>query len=194
MIILDRFSRFVIVKNSDMLDAHTTIHLLLEVFMEHGIPNKIRCDRGSNFTSLYFAYFCSDLGISLSFSSSYHHQSVPAECSVRTVKNIMKKCHETGTPWHLGSLEYLCTPLDEKTPSLSSLLGRQYKGLCPIFNHTKSGEGVMENLINRRLNEKLHRDRRSHTLEDIPTASTAAVLDHRSNTWILGHVLDRTDR
>ena len=57
--------------------------------MEHRIPNKIRCDHGSNFTSLDFASFCLDLGISLSFSGSYHHQSVPAECSVRTVKNIL---------------------------------------------------------------------------------------------------------
>ena len=167
---------------------------MLEVFTECGIPNKIRCDRGSNFTSLDFASFCSDLGISLSFSSSNHHQSVPAECSVKTVKKIMKKCHETGTPWRLGLLEYLCTPLDEKTPSPSSLLSRQFKGLCPIFSHTNSGEGVLENLINRRLNEKLHHDRRSCTLEDIPTGSTAAVLDHRSNTWTVGHILDRTDR
>ena len=30
LIILDHFSRFVIVKNSDKLDSHTTIHLLLE--------------------------------------------------------------------------------------------------------------------------------------------------------------------
>ena len=109
LIILDHFSRIVIVKNSDKLDSHTTIHLLLEVFMEHRIPNKIRCDHGSNFISLDFALFCSDLGISLCFSSYYHHQSVPVEYSVRTVKN-MKKCHETGTPLHLGLLEYLCTP------------------------------------------------------------------------------------
>ena len=76
LIILDYFSRFFIVKNSDKLDSHTTIHPMLEVFMEHRIPNKIRCDHGSNFTSLDFASFCSDLGISLSFSSSYHHQSI----------------------------------------------------------------------------------------------------------------------
>ena len=106
----------------------------------------------------------------------------------------MKKCHETGTPWRLGLLEYLCTSLDEKTPSPSSLLSRQFKGLCPIFSHTNSGEGVLENLINRWLSEKLHHDRRSRTLQDIPTGSTAAVLDHRSNTWTVGHILDRTDR
>ena len=66
-------------------------------------------------------------------------------------------------------------------PHLACLVDR-FKGLCPIFNHTNSGEGVLENLINRRLSEKLHHDRRCHTLEDIPTGSTAAVLDHRSNT------------
>ena len=31
-------------------------------------------------------------------------------------------------------------------------------------------------------------------LEDIPTGSTAAVLDHHSNTWTVGHVLDRNER
>ena len=125
LIILDRFSHFVVVKSLDRIDTATTIRLLLEVFAEHGLPQKIRCNRGTNFTSLDFTNFCSDLGITLSFSSSYHHQSVPAERSVHTVKNIMKKRHETGTLWHLGLLEYLCTPLDEKTPSPSNLIDHQ---------------------------------------------------------------------
>ena len=149
LIILDCFSHFVVVKSSDRIDNATAIKLLLELFVEHGIPNKIRCDRGSNFTSI-------DLSITLSLSSSYHHQSVPAERSVRTVKNIMKKCHETGTPWHLGLLEYLCTPVDYKTPSPSSLIGHQFKGLCPTFSSLQeSQEGTLEHLIERGLREKL---------------------------------------
>ena len=31
-------------------------------------------------------------------------------------------------------------------------------------------------------------------LADIPAGSTAAVLDHRSNTWAVGHILDRSNR
>ena len=61
-IILDHFSHFVVVKSSDRIDTATTIRLLLEVFSEHGLPQKIRCDRGTNFTSLDFTNFCSDLG------------------------------------------------------------------------------------------------------------------------------------
>ena len=132
----------IISKSSDKIDTATTIRLLLEVFAEHGFPHKIKCNRGSTFTSIDFTNFCSDLGITLSFSSSYHHQSVPAECSVCTVKNIMKKCHETHSPWHLGLLEYLCTPLDDKTPSPSSLIGCQFKGLCPLLVPCKNHKRV----------------------------------------------------
>ena len=194
LMILDHFSHCVVVRSSDRIDTATTIKLLLEVFAEHGIPNKIRCDRGSNVTLIDFTSFYSDLGITLSSSSSYHHQSVPAERSVRTVKN-MKKCHETGTPWCLGLLEYLCTPLDDKTPSTSRFSGRQFKGLCPTFSSLQeSQEGTLEHLIERRLCEKLYHDKKSRTLADIPTGSNAAVLDHRSNTWTVGNILDRSNR
>ena len=70
LIILDCFPHFVVVKSLDRIDTTTTIKLLLEVFAEHGIPNKIRCNKGSNFTSIDFTNFCSDLDIT---SSIYHH-------------------------------------------------------------------------------------------------------------------------
>ena len=188
LIILDYFSHFVVVKSLDRIDTAITIKLLLEVFAKHGIPNKIRCDRGSNFTSIDFTNFCSDLGITLSFSSSYHHQSAHCE-------KYHEKCHETGTPWHLGLLEYLCTPLDDKTPSPSSLIGHQFKGLCPTLSSLQeSQEGTLEHLIERCLREKLYHDKKSRTLADIPTGSNAAVLDHRSNTWTVGNILDRSNR
>ena len=107
----------------------------------------------------------------------------------------MKKCHESGTPWCLGLLVYLCTPLDEKTPSPSYLIGHQFKGLCPTFSSLQeSQEGTLEHLIEKHLCEKLYHDKKSRTPADIPTGSTAAVLDHRSNTWTVGHILDRSNR
>ena len=107
----------------------------------------------------------------------------------------MKKCHETGTPWCLGLLEYLCTPLNEKTPSPSNLIGHQFEGLCPTFSSLQESQGgTLEHLIEKRLHEKLYHDKKSRTLADIPTGSTAAILDHRSNTWTVGHILDRSNR
>ena len=107
----------------------------------------------------------------------------------------MKKCHETGTPWCLGLLEYLCTPLDEKAPSPSNLISCQFTGLCPTFSSLQeSQEGTLEHLIEKCLCEKLYHDKKSRTLADIPTGSTAAILDYRSNTWTVGHILDRSNR
>ena len=106
----------------------------------------------------------------------------------------MKKCHETGTLWRLGLLEYLCTPLDEKTPSLSNLIGHQFKGLCPTFSSLQESQNTLEHLIEKHLREKLYHDKKSRTLADIPTGSIAAVLVHRSNTWTVGHILDRSNR
>ena len=107
----------------------------------------------------------------------------------------MKKCHKTGAPWCLGLLEYLCTSLDDKTPSPSSLIGHQFKGLCPTFSSLQeSQEGTLEHLIERHLHEKLYHDKKSRTLAYIPTGSNATVLDHSSNTWTVGNILDRCNR
>ena len=51
LIVVDRFSKFVIVKPSKDLTSRTTINLLLDIFSEHGFPATIRCDRGRNFVS-----------------------------------------------------------------------------------------------------------------------------------------------
>ena len=82
LIVYDHFSRFIVVKKSDSLSARSTIHLLLEIFPEHGVPSSIRCDSGCNFMSSDFRTFCADLNINLCFSSAYHHSSNMAERAI----------------------------------------------------------------------------------------------------------------
>ena len=67
------------------------------------------------------------------------------------------------------------------------MIGHQFKGLYLTFSSLQeSQEGTLEHLIEKRLCEKLY--------HDIPTGSTAAILDHRSNTWTVGHILNRRNR
>ena len=94
-------------------------------------------------------------------------------CTCRVQCVHCEKYHETGTPWCLGLLEYLCTPLDDKTPSPSSLICHQFKGRCPTFSSLQeSQEGTLELLIERCLHEKLYHGKKSRTLADIPTGSS----------------------
>ena len=43
----------------------------------------------------------------------------------------MKKCTKAKQSWRLALLEYLATPLDSKTPSLSELNGRKFGSMLP---------------------------------------------------------------
>ena len=129
LLVYDRFSRFIVVKKSDSLSARSTIHLLLEVFTEHGVPSSIRCDRGSNFLSTEFNTFCTDLNIQLSYSSAYHHSLNMAERAVRTIKDLMLRCHSAGVSWRLALIEF-CPPQDQMVRPQLNCVVANLKAFC----------------------------------------------------------------
>ena len=147
LIIVDHFSKFTVLKYCKDLSSKTTTNLLLDVFSEHGIPSTIRCDHGHNFVSCQFVEFCKHLNISVTLSSGYHHSSNPAECAVRTVKSLMKRCQAPDRPWQIALLEYLSTPLDPNIPSPSELMGRQFRGLLPFFQDCIAAESIREQVL-----------------------------------------------
>ena len=125
LIVVDHFSKFVIVKPSKDLTSRTTINLLLDIISEHGFP-ATTCNCGRNFVSSEFVDFCKKLNISITLSSGYHHSSNPAEHAVKTIKSLMKHCLANNTSWRIALLEYLSTPLSSNVPSPSELMGRQF--------------------------------------------------------------------
>ena len=132
LLVYDRFSHFIVVKKSDSISARSTIRLLLEVFTEYGVPFSIRCDRGSNFLSAEFNTFCTDLNIQHSYSSAYHYSLNMAERAVRTIKDLMCRCHSAGVSWRLALIEFLSTPGPDRKTS-AELCGHQFKGILPMF-------------------------------------------------------------
>ena len=73
MVVTDYFSRWTegfALKNQKTL---TTAKLLFDtVVTRHGMPNAIVSDRGTNFTSKLFKYFCEKLKIKHRLTTSYH--------------------------------------------------------------------------------------------------------------------------
>ena len=147
LIIVDHFSKFVVVKHSQDLTSRTTINLLLDIFSEHSFPATIRCDHGQNFVLNEFVDFCKKLNISLTLSSGYHHSSNPAEHVVKTIKSLMKHCLASNTLRRIALLEYLSTPLSSNIPSPSELMGRQFRGLLPFFQDRGAPESVTEQIM-----------------------------------------------
>ena len=180
-------------KKSDSLSARSTIHLLLEVFTEHGVPYSIRCDRGSNFLSAEFNTFCSDLNISLSFSSAYHHSLNMAERAVRTIKDLMRRCYSTGVSWRLALIEFLSAPgPDGKSPA--ELCGHQFKGILPMF--PKVNEHDADLFSERKEKEKRTFDAKTKQLQVLFVGSYVSYLNSDMKSWSIGtiHARSHDDR
>ena len=86
IMILDMSTKFIVVRMVQSLSTQ----ILTLAFSEHGLSLNIRYDRGRKFVSDHFQDYCSHLGINLTFSSTYHHSSNPAERAIRTIKMLMK--------------------------------------------------------------------------------------------------------
>ena len=174
--ILDVSTKFFIVRLVLSLNTDCTIQILTSVFSEQGLPLNIQCDRGRNFVSDLFQQYYQHLGISLSFSSAYHHSGNLTERAIRTVKGLMKCCTVVKQSWRLALLEYLVTPLDSNTPSHSELNGHKFNSLLPNISNSKHSDVLVK-----RHDAQLQHDTRSHTLPELPVGSKVGYRNHITN-------------
>ena len=188
LIVVDWFSKFIIVKPSKDLTSRTTINLLLDIFSEHGFPATIRCDHGRNFASNEFVDFCKKLNISVTLSLGYHHSSNPAEHAVKTVKSLMKCCLASNTLWRIALLEYLSTPLSSNVLSPPELMGRQFRGLLPFFQDRGTHESVQEQVMLQKEKEKCRHDAVVHDLPVVPVGATVSYINKDLKTWSIDRV------
>ena len=205
LIISDRFSKFVIVRELIDHSSEQTIKAFRSIFSEHDIPKVLISDRGRNYTSSAFTAFCHELDINHILTSAYHHQSNPAERAIRTVKSIMRKCMETGNSWCLGLLEYLCTPISDHIPSPSKLLNRRYRGVQPFpqFHANASTASFLpqeriqdEQQRRQNLNEFHYNKSSVAQRKEINEGSNVLVhiTDQKPKRWEKGIVIKRNDK
>ena len=191
IMVLDTATKLFVVRPVHLLNTDTTIEVLTSIFSEHGMPIAIKCDRGRNFVSDLFQQYCSHLGISLSYSSVYHHSVNPAERTIRTVKSLMKKCTKVKQSWRLALLKYLATPLDSKTPSPPELNGRKFGSILPNVSNFSSQHS--DKLVERH-DAQLQHDIQGCRLKELPVGSTVGYCDHANNQFHVGIVSERKGR
>ena len=191
LLVLDISTKFFVVRPVPSLGTDATIQILTCIFSEHGFPLSIRCDRGRNFVSDLFHQYCQHLGISLSFSSAYHHSGNPAERAIRMVKGLMKHCNLAKQSWRLAMIEYLSTPLDGNTLSPSELNGCQFNSLLPNVSNFSSEHS--ETLVSHH-DAQLQHDKRSHVLPELPVGSKVGYRNHIINKFDVDIISARDSR
>ena len=108
--IVDRFSGFLWTKQMPSETTSALISLLTNTFNQYGWPLSIRSDGGPQFRS-EFAKFCSENNISHEISSAYNPKSNGlAESAVKSIKNLLKRCHDLKENFTEALAHFLQTP------------------------------------------------------------------------------------
>lgn len=90
LVIVDYFSKFVIVNKLQSKTADSVLSSLKNVFAIHGLPLEIFSDNGPPFNSTAFADFASKYDIKLTTSSPHYPQSNGmVERAIQTVKGLL---------------------------------------------------------------------------------------------------------
>ena len=112
VIIVDYFSLWPEVYLLRKPDSTNVIHAIKEAFSQHGIPQELVSDNGPQYTSREFRLFKSQWQFVHTTSSPHYYQSNGlAECTVKAVKRLIKKCHRSNQDILKGLLILRNTPI-----------------------------------------------------------------------------------
>ena len=118
LILIDYFSKFLIVHKLPNSTSNAVIKELGLIFTEFGKPFILRSDNGPCYASQEFQFFMKDWNIKSITSSPYYHQSNGlAESMVKTSKNLIEKSLQLNKPWFYLLHEHCITPISENIPS-----------------------------------------------------------------------------
>ena len=133
LMIEDYYSRFPVIRLLSDITADTICNHFTSVLAEYGLPSVIIADFSTQYTSAKFKDSCIKSGITLTFSSPYHHQANSlAERAVGTCKSLWEKAVEGSKCPYTAVFMYRVNPLDNNMPSPHELLfGRQPRTLMP---------------------------------------------------------------
>ena len=95
LVVVDAYTKWPEVILKKNTESKSTINSLRTLFAQHGLPDQIVSDNGSNFTSEEFESFCIINGIKHKLTEPYNPQkNGEAERFVQTVKNRLEKMQE----------------------------------------------------------------------------------------------------
>jgi hypothetical protein len=198
LILVDYLTKFPVVRKVRSTSTAETTACMKDIFCDFGIPAKIVCDRGTNFTSEEFTTFANEWNFDVRYTSAEHHQSHgQTERFVQTIKQILKKCSEDGTDYRLALLALKCTPVSAQTgPPTVLLNNRVYKSslvsLTSLINEQPEHDQIREHLQNRK--QKMRDDAGGRDLRELRVGEKVKYYLPRDKIWTDGYIVSKNGR
>ena len=189
LLCVDYYSNFIEVAplNKDTRSCAVIKHLKINI-ARYGIMETLISDNGPQFISKEFSDFCQKYKINHVTSSPTHQQSNGlAEEGVRQIKELMRKCKESGEDFCLALLDLRNTPRDDKIGSpMQRLQGRRAQTRLPILDSrlkpsTIEPNTVHDKMMEYRRKQKFYYDRNAKQLPELK--KDAAVRVWTPNGW-----------
>ena len=190
LLLVDYFSKYPEVAQVSRKTAAATINKTKEILARHGKPEKIVADN-MPFNSREFRLFSKEWNIKMVTSSpKYYRSHGLVERHVGIIKQMLKKCKESGDDPYLALLELRNTPLTGIGYSPAELLmSRRLRTSVPMRSdllQPKVVEDARERLLQRQSNHKQYYDRGTRALPPVATGDTVRI--HDGTSWKPGIV------
>lgn len=133
VLVVDYYSNYIEVCKLPDTKAVTVIAYLKSIFSRHGIPKILTNNNGPQYTSQEFENFLKEWGIKGNRTSPYHPRSNGlAEKSVGTVKQMLRKCDQSGEDPYLAMLNLRNTPRNGIPSPAEMLMSRKLNCRLPM--------------------------------------------------------------
>ena len=150
------------------------------------MPCELFSDNGPQFSSSEFANFAEEWGFKHSTSSpTYPKSNGLAECSVKTMKNMMKKAVDKGE-FQKSLLIYRSTPLENGLSPAQMLMGRRIRSNLPVDGALLTPRGahrVKQTKQQLKVKQKWLHDRTAKHLPMLKPGDSVRLRDVISGTW-----------
>ena len=190
--------------------ASTISSLLTSLFAEYGLHSALTANFGSQFVSKMFKKKREESGVTLTFSSSFHHQangitlmfSSPYHhkangiaVTVHWYYEIPKKAAKNKQSPKTGLCMYRITPLDDHLPSPYELLyGQKPRSPLPSSNPTHQSTHPANQEANLQMQTKqaeFYNKRASHDKCVLNSSEPVCVWNARKHIWEQGRIFNR---
>lgn len=198
LMIVDYFSKFVIVNEMTSKTAKAVIEALEKIIPILGIPMEVMSDNGPPFNSIEYKIFLSKYDINANTSSPYYPKSNGlAERHIQTIKGLLTKAGDSKEKLMTAVLDYNSTPKNNLPSPAELLMGRRIRTdllmtramLTPRYDTSNA----IEELERRQTKSKEYHDKNTKYLPDLlPNQDILIQMDTRN--WTPARVIEKSDQ
>ncbi len=180
---VDSYSGYVEVEEIPNQRSSTVVKKMKKIFSRQGIPTEVFNDNGPCYNAEEMKSFAKSWDFEIKTSSPTYAQSNGlAENMVKIVKNIFKKCDESGEEREMGLLVYRSTPLECGLSPAELLQKRQFKSNLPTMPN-ETDEYVVKSKVQQKERQKFYYDKSAKPLKPIDVGMPVRVRDEKKACW-----------